>query len=46
MHKELLISNILKDKRQTLAIPDQSGLLFVTIERDGEVIHSQKLIRL
>lgn len=43
---QLLISNALRNKRQTMVMPDQSGLLFITIDRDGEVIHSQKLIRL
>ncbi|MDF1695369.1 MAG: T9SS type A sorting domain-containing protein [Saprospiraceae bacterium] len=43
---QLLIANTLRNKQQTVVMPDLSGLLFISIERDGAVLHSQKLIRL
>ena len=46
MQGQLLVTNTIEHKRHTLAIPDQSGLLFVTIEREGEVLYTQRLIRL
>lgn len=42
----LIMEDKLINKRQILSISDHKGLLFVTIEREGEVIHSQKLIKL
>lgn len=41
-----LTEDEIQNKRQILSIPDHKGLLFVTVERDGEIIHSQKLVRL
>lgn len=42
----LLMEDEIKNKRHTLSLSDHKGLLFVTVELDGEIIHSEKLIKL
>jgi len=43
---DFLMEDKIRYKRQILSISDHKGLLLVTVERDGEIIHTQKLIRL
>ena len=43
---DFLMEDKIRNKRQILSISDHKGLLLVTVERDGEIIHTQKLIRL
>lgn len=42
----LLTTQYLNNKVQAVSIPDYIGLLFVTIENEGQIVHKQKLIRI